>query len=251
MSIEFTKTNVLGTHILLECARFSKFIKRFIHGSTDELYGESAYKDGVMENSILEPTNPYAATKAAAEQLVRAYNKSYKLPTILTRGNNVYGSRQYPEKVIPKFIYYLQHNQPCPIHGDGSQLRNFISVHDTIDAFDVVLHKGIPGEVYNISDNNINEISVLNLAKKLIKIFGYENENNYLSFVDNRIANDLRYNIDSTKLRELGWSPKVKFDDGLRATIKWHLDNPDLNKIWNDINLAVLPHPQFPVVHTI
>jgi len=250
MSIEFTKTNVLGTHVLLECARVSPIFKRFIHISTDEVYGETAYREGVIENSILEPTNPYAASKAAAEQLVRAYCKSFKFPAILTRGNNVYGPRQYPEKVIPKFICRLQRNQPLPIHGDGSALRSFMYITDMIEAFDVILHNGIAGEIYNIGTDF--ELSVLDTAKKLIQLFNLsDKEDELILHVENRPLNDLRYAIDSSKLHDLGWFPTIDFEEGIRRTVEWYNQNKDLSTIWDTVEEALQPHPQFASVHTI
>jgi dTDP-glucose 4,6-dehydratase len=143
-SIQFTKNNVLGTHVLLECAKVNK-IRRFIHVSTDEVYGESSFADGVIENTMLQPTNPYAATKAGAEYLVKSYYKSFQLPTIITRGNNVYGPHQFPEKIIPKFIGLLHRKKPCYIHGTGEHKRSYLYVEDVARAFDIILHCGKPG----------------------------------------------------------------------------------------------------------
>ena len=161
-----TENNVMGTHVLVETAK-SCGIKRFIHVSTDEVYG-SSYDDDPSrrEGDVLEPTNPYAATKAA-ENIVKSYWSSFKLPVIITRGNNVYGPHQYPEKVIPKFIRRLVNGEPCCIHGDGSNSRHYIYVGDVVSAFDTVLHKGVPGETYNIGCHE--EITNLQLAERLVR----------------------------------------------------------------------------------
>jgi dTDP-glucose 4,6-dehydratase len=149
-SFTFTENNVMGTHVLLETAK-THGIRRFIHVSTDEVYG-SSYEDDPrhVESDALEPTNPYAATKAAAENIVKSYYRSFKLPVIITRGNNVYGPHQYPEKLVPKFTRRLLKGLPCCIHGDGSNSRHFIYVEDVAAAFITILHKGIVGETYNI-----------------------------------------------------------------------------------------------------
>lgn len=149
----------MGTHVLLESAKCYGKIKRFIHVSTDEVYGEQKMdQDGCVENSILEPTNPYAATKASAEFIAKSYYRSFQLPIIITRGNNVYGPRQYPEKVIPKFYNQLKRGKPCTIHGDGKNLRNFLYVEDVVEAFDIICHKGKIGEIYNIGGSDATEI---------------------------------------------------------------------------------------------
>ena len=163
-------SNVYGTHVLLEAAKgLGAQLRRFVHVSTDEVYGESTVESGdewFSESSALKPTNPYAATKAAAELMVTAYQTSFKMPCIITRGNNVFGSHQYPEKLIPKFINLLERDQPLCLHGDGSHRRSFIHVEDVARAFDAVLHKGKTGEIYNIGTEF--EISNLEVAKTLL-----------------------------------------------------------------------------------
>lgn len=164
-SFRFTKTNVFGTHVLLEACVRAGGIKRFLHVSTDEVYGEASYANGTSscEKSLLAPTNPYAASKAAAEMLVAAYGQSYGLSYVITRGNNVYGPRQYPEKAIPKFIHLLSRLKPIPIHGDGQALRSYMYVTDAARAFDVLLHHGAVNSVYNIGAQE--ERTVLSVAK--------------------------------------------------------------------------------------
>ncbi|KAJ3031961.1 hypothetical protein HDV00_008085 [Rhizophlyctis rosea] len=221
-SAQFTGTNVMGTHILLEAAKEMK-ITKFIHVSTDEVYGEveSASPD-LPEESILAPTNPYAATKAAAEMLVHAYHKSFGLPTIITRSNNVYGPYQYPEKVIPKFILRLDEGKKCCLHGDGSNTRRYIYGSDVADAIVLVLHKGTIGEIYNIGTET--ELSNLEVAKRLIKTMNLPGDPaDHLEYVPDRPFNDKRYAVDSTKLQQLGWSAKVSFEEGLQRTRLSHI----------------------------
>lgn len=242
LALDFTRTNVYGTHVLLEgCKLFRHQIQRFIHVSTDEVYGESQMhsKDRLDEQSNLNPSNPYAATKVAAEFLIRSYHQSFGIPTIITRGNNVYGPRQYPEKLIPKFIYLLNERRPCPLHGDGSHRRSFLFVDDVCNAFDIILHRGIVGTIYNIgSEQEISNLEVLNL---LIDKFQLSSEREkYVQFVRDRPYNDLRYFIDTKSLHALGWRRAVDFDVGLDLTIKWYLTH---KLHWGDVGEAILaPH---------
>jgi UDP-glucose 4,6-dehydratase len=204
-SLAFTHSNILGTHVLLESAKACSTIKRFVHVSTDEVYGEGENfdTDPMSEEHVLEPTNPYAATKAGAEFLVKSYYRSFKLPVLITRGNNVYGPHQFPEKLIPKFTNQLMKGMKLTLHGDGSNTRNFLYVTDVANAFDVILHKGTPGHVYNIGGDN--ECANVEVAKQLLKIFGLQDkEDEFLTFVPDRNFNDLRYTINSSKLHALG-----------------------------------------------
>eukprot|EP00792_Barthelona_sp_PAP020_P002873 TRINITY_DN1450_c0_g1_i1.p1 TRINITY_DN1450_c0_g1~~TRINITY_DN1450_c0_g1_i1.p1 ORF type:complete len:347 (-),score=94.09 TRINITY_DN1450_c0_g1_i1:78-1097(-) len=223
-SIIFTQTNVLGTHILLECAKEHN-IKRFIHVSTDEVYGEvSMDHDGHLENATLEPTNPYSCSKAAAEFICKAYIRSYHQPVIITRSNNVYGTHQYPEKVIPKFVYRLDKGIPLCIHGDGSNVRSFIHVSDVVAGFDTILHQGDIHEIYNIGLDN--DVSVLEVAELILKEMGlFDKKDELIEFVEDRPFNDLRYAIKSDKLTKLGWAPKKNFSEGLQETVQWYLKN--------------------------
>lgn len=236
-SFQFTENNILGTHTLLEAAKVHG-IKRFVHVSTDEVYGEIEEGEGIEHSTILQPTNPYAATKAGAEFLVLAYHNSFKLPTIITRGNNVYGPHQYPEKLIPKVICLLSQDKPCFIHGDGSNQRNFLYVDDVAAAFDTITHKGVVGNVYNIGTDF--EISNIEVAKTIIKLFGLD-ESKYIQYVENRPFNDCRYKINSDKLKALGWAPKVSWEDGLKRTIEWYKTNKGN---WPNIQQALVPHPR-------
>lgn len=233
-SIEFTKNNVLGTHILLESARVyhekTSQLDKFVHVSTDEVYGEVLDDKARCEKAILDPTNPYAASKAAAEFFVKSYYYSYKLPIIITRGNNVYGKNQYPEKVIPKFICRLLEGKTLTIQGTGSSKRNFIHIDDVVSAFETILVYGKIGEVYNISGTDDSEYTIMELAKILLELFypdtdfdDLSNMDKYIEYVDDRHFNDSRYYISSEKLEALGWAPvKTDFKENLRKLIDWY-----------------------------
>jgi UDP-glucose 4,6-dehydratase len=241
-SFAFTQANIYGTHVLLESAKCCDTIRRFIHVSTDEVYGEGEDFDAkpMGEEHILEPTNPYAATKAGAEFIVKAYHRSFKLPCIITRGNNVYGPHQYPEKLIPKFTNQLLKGMKLTLHGDGSNTRNFLYVGDVARAFDCILHKGKVANIYNIGGNN--EVSNLQVAKDLIKIIGKEDqEDDLITFVPDRKFNDLRYTIHSGKLHELGWTEEMSWEEGLRTTVEWY---NNCTSRYGNIEAALVAHPR-------
>jgi dTDP-glucose 4,6-dehydratase len=216
-SLQYTNDNVKGTHTLLEVVRKYNPEINFYHFSTDEVYGESNHdEDPKHEMSLLCPTNPYAASKAAAEMIVGAYYHSYRLKTIITRCNNVYGPNQYPEKLIPRFIELLQSNKKCTIHGDGLSLRSFIHVDDVCSAMDLILHKGKIGEIYNIGSGPENELTVSDVAKILIeKLKPGDPVDKWIEYVKDRPYNDKRYFITNEKLKKLGWEQKINFIDGL------------------------------------
>jgi UDP-glucose 4,6-dehydratase len=221
-SLDFTYDNILGTHILIEaCRKYVPGLVKFIHVSTDEVYGESmntTEEECKTEKSILCPTNPYAATKAGAELLVQAYAHSYKMPMIITRGNNVYGPNQYPEKVIPCFIEQLKRGEKVTIQGDGSAVRGFLHAEDTAEAFACILEKGQIGEIYNIGTEI--EYSVMDIAKILIKeICGTEDYTDWITYIPDRPFNDQRYYISNEKLKALGWFVKIDFLTGLKALV--------------------------------
>ncbi|CAH8258585.1 unnamed protein product [Arabidopsis lyrata] len=239
-SFEFTKNNIYGTHVLLEACKVTGQIRRFIHVSTDEVYGETD-EDALVGNheaSQLLPTNPYSATKAGAEMLVMAYGRSYGLPVITTRGNNVYGPNQFPEKLIPKFILLAMRGQVLPIHGDGSNVRSYLYCEDVAEAFEVILHKGEVGHVYNIGTKK--ERRVNDVARDICKLFSMDPEAN-IKFVENRPFNDQRYFLDDQKLKKLGWSERTTWEEGLKKTMEWYTQNPEW---WGDVSGALLPHPR-------
>jgi len=221
-SLQYTEDNIKGTHTLLEIVRKSNPSILFIHFSTDEVYGESELNENPKhEMSILCPTNPYAASKAAAEMLVNAYKHSYGLKCIITRCNNVYGPKQYPEKLIPKFIKLLKSGEKCTIHGDGSSLRSFIHTDDVSSAVDIILHKGKINEIYNIGSDLKDERSVLEVTEILVKkIFGEVNTDDYIKYVPDRPFNDKRYFITNDKLKKLGWEPTINFTEGINMLLQ-------------------------------
>tara|TARA_Y100000992_G_scaffold282956_1_gene231873 strand:+ start:1296 stop:3224 length:1929 start_codon:yes stop_codon:yes gene_type:complete len=218
-ALRYTNDNILGTHNLLEASRLYGKLERFIHVSTDEVYGQSINILGEKhktEQSILCPTNPYAATKAGAELIAQSYNHSFNMPIIITRGNNVYGPNQYPEKLIPRFIQQLKNNEKVTIQGKGDTVRAFLHAHDTARAFECILEKGINGEIYNIGCDEGMEYSVMDVAKILIeKIQDTTDYDEWISYVEDRPFNDQRYYISNQKVRDLGWNIQVQFNDGL------------------------------------
>jgi len=219
-SIQFTYDNIVGTHTLLEACKTYGKIKKIIHVSTDEVYGESMNtieENHKTEHSILCPTNPYAATKAGAELLAQSYNHSFKLPIIITRGNNVYGPNQYPEKLIPKFIQLLKENKKVTIQGDGSNVRAFLHANDTANAFETILDKGVIGEIYNIGCDDGMEYSVMDIAKLVIQfIKPADDYHNWIDYVEDRPFNDKRYYISNQKLKDLGWTIQENFMESLQ-----------------------------------
>jgi dTDP-glucose 4,6-dehydratase len=217
-SLQYTQDNVLGTHTLLECCRKYCKISKFIHISTDEVYGESMLSDEEKknENSILCPTNPYAATKAAAELIAKSYYYSFKMPIIITRGNNVYGPNQYPEKLIPRFIELLKNGNPVTIQGDGTNVRAFLHVNDVCTAIEIILEKGVIGEIYNIGSDDQYEYSVKEIAEKLITYIQKTSDfDKWITYVEDRPFNDKRYYIDNEKLKSMGWKIEKDFEKGL------------------------------------
>jgi UDP-glucose 4,6-dehydratase len=242
-SLQFTQDNIVGTHTLLEACRLYGKIDRFIHVSTDEVYGESMLEEDEAhktEHSVLCPSNPYAATKAGAELIAQAYYHSYKMPIIITRGNNVYGPNQYPEKLIPKFIKLLNEDKKVTIQGDGSCVRAFLHAEDTARAFEIILEKGVIGEIYNIGCDEGMEYSVLEVANILINMIKGKKSNNddLIEFIIDRPFNDKRYYISNQKLKKLGWDIKIEFMDGLKNLVfnKNNLvfDKNNLKKIYFD-----------------
>lgn len=222
-SLKFTNDNVLGTHTLLEeCRKYGK-IQKFVHVSTDEVYGESMLnvdEQHKTEHSVLCPTNPYAATKAAAELIAQSYNHSFNMPVVVTRGNNVYGPNQYPEKLIPLFIKLLKEGKKVTIQGDGSTVRAFLHVDDTVSAFECILEKGVVGEIYNIGCDEGMEYSVLEVAKILIRLIKHsDNYDEFIEYIEDRPFNDKRYYISNKKIKDLGWEIKVGFMDGIERLV--------------------------------
>lgn len=240
-SLAFTMNNTYGTHVMLEAARMCGTIKRFVNVSTDEVYGETSLgKDqGLSEQSHLDPTNPYSAAKAGAEMLCKAYMTSYKMPIIITRGNNVYGPHQFPEKLVPKFTLLASRGRDLPIHGDGMSVRSYLYVEDVAEAFDLVLHKGTTGEVYNIGTEK--ERTVTDVAEAIAKIFGMDMSK--IVHVKDRAFNDRRYYIGCDKLQALGWHERTSWEEGLKKTVDWYLATKCDDYWKGDIDQALQPHP--------
>ena len=224
LSLQYTHDNILGTHILLEMCRQWNKLKLFIHISTDEVYGESMLDTNIQhceEESVLCPTNPYAATKAGAELIAMSYYHSFKMPIIITRGNNVYGINQYPEKLIPKFIELLYKDIKVPIQGEGDSIRNFLYIDDVVNAFDIILNKGKIGEIYNIGGENEHEYSVLDIAKLLIKLIkNTDDYENWIEYIIDRPFNDKRYYLTNSKLRNLGWNITWTVQNGIKYILE-------------------------------
>ena len=220
--MQFTTDNVIGTHTLFDCCKRYGNITKFIHVSTDEVYGETL-NGKCDENAILNPSNPYSASKACAEMIANAYKISFKLPIVIVRSNNIYGRHQYPEKLIPKFILNLLNDKKCPIHGQGLTYRNYLHVDDIVTAFETIFLQGEVNEIYNISSTS--EHSVLDIYKMLVeKLKPGCDWDEWCEFVKDRDFNDTRYNIDSTKLEQLGWEQKISFEKGLDDTIDWYIN---------------------------
>ena len=219
----FIDTNVKGTLTLLQAAKEFK-IDRYLQVSTDEVYGTLG-KDGYFyETTPLSPNSPYSASKASADLLVKAYFETYKTPILITRCSNNYGPYQYPEKLIPFFISKLLKNEKVPVYGDGLNVRDWLYVYDHCEAIDTVLHKGQIGEVYNIGGHN--EKTNLEITNLILSAMGKDESS--IEYVQDRLGHDRRYAIDNNKIKsELGWEPKVKFEDGIKLTIDWYLNNQD------------------------
>jgi len=232
----FLETNILGTYSILEAIR--KHDKQFIHVSTDEIYGDALGQDSFDENSQINPSNPYAATKAAADHLVSSYYKTYGINCITTRCTNNFGSNQFPEKLIPKTIIRLQKNLKVPLYGDGSQIRSWIYVYDHVQAIESLISKGKPGHVYNITA--YEEITNKTIVEKILDILGKSHE--MIEYVGDRPGHDKRYSINCSKIeKEVGWMPKYEFDDALKQTVDWYLQNQSW---WEPLVDENTLHPQ-------
>lgn len=215
----FIKTNVAGTHTLLEAARING-VEKFIHISTDEVYGSSA-SGFFKESDALNPRNPYSATKAAAEHLVLSYANTYGINAAVTRSSNNYGPYQNPEKLIPKMITNALKNKPLPVYGKGSNVRDWLFVEDNCSAILKVIQRGKSGEVYNIGGGN--EKRNIDVVKTILKIL--RKPETLIQFVPDRPGHDFRYALDITKIKKLEWKPRHRFDEGIRKTIEWYINN--------------------------
>lgn len=234
--LEFVKTNVLGTVVLLNAARRhwqgNAAQHRFYHVSTDEVYGSLGETGFFYEDTRYDPHSPYSASKASSDHFVRAYHDTYGLNTVISNCSNNYGPNHFPEKLIPLAIHNIQHNKPVPIYGKGENIRDWLYVIDHARAIDVVFHKGKTGDTYNIGGHN--EWKNIDLIHLLCKIMDEKlgratgTSAQLITFVKDRAGHDMRYAIDASKIdRELGWKPSVTFEEGLAKTVDWYLNNQE------------------------
>ncbi len=224
----FIETNVVGTQVLLDAAKKNK-LEKFIQISTDEVYGALGPSGSFNEKCSLKPNNPYSASKASADMLVRSYYKTFNLPAIITRSSNNYGPYQNFEKLIPLLIRRALKNRELPIYGDGQQVRDWLYVEDHCKAIDKVLHAGQIGEIYNIGANN--EKTNIYIAKKILDYL--DKPSSLIKYVKDRPGHDKRYALNASKIKqELGWTASYSFEAGLKRTITWYLNN----KQWCSIN---------------
>ena len=232
----FAQTNVMGTLSLLQAAKghwnanFTN--KLFYHVSTDEVYGSLGEEGFFTENTKYDPHSPYSASKASSDHFVRAFHDTYGLPTVISNCSNNYGSYQFPEKLIPLFINNIVHNKPLPVYGKGENIRDWLFVDDHARAIDVIFHNGKLGDTYNIG--GFNEWKNIDLIKVMIKtvdqLLGREEgtSEKLITYVKDRAGHDLRYAIDSKKLKdELGWEPSLQFEEGIEKTVQWYLNNKE------------------------
>lgn len=216
---DFVRTDVLGVFTLLEEAR-RRDIGKFVQISTDEVYG-STVSGSFSEKDILDPSSPYSASKAGGELLARSYVRTYGLDVVVTRSSNNYGPFQYPEKLIPVLVIKALRNQPLPIYGKGTNVRDWLHVEDNCRAIDLVLQKGTPGDIINIGSSN--EVANIDVAKMILGHMG--KPESLISYVDDRPGHDFRYSLRWDRMREMGWAPSVEFEDGLKQTVDWYVAN--------------------------
>ena len=217
---EFITTDVFGTFVLLEAAREAQALRRFIQISTDEVYG-SVPTGSSRESDELKPRNPYSASKAGADRLAYSYWATYQVPVVITRASNNYGPYQFPEKVIPLFVTNAIDDIQVPLYGDGLNERDWLHVEDHCRAVDLLIDAGENGEVYNIGGGN--DVRNLDLTHRILQLAG--KDESLIRYVADRPGHDRRYSLDTTKLRGLGWTPRIEFDSGLAATVEWYRQN--------------------------
>jgi len=229
----FFESNTLGTFSLLEAAK--NCAVRFLQVSTDEVYGDIT-KGSFREEDRLRPSNPYSASKAAADEFVFAYHRTYGLDALITRSTNNFGPYQFPEKLVPKTILRASMGLKIPIYGSGKNVRDWIYVLDHCEALRIVLEKGKSGEIYNISSHN--EYENIEVVRKILELMG--KDDSLIEFVEDRPGHDIRYSLDSSKLNNLGWRPKYDFEKALEQTVKWYLEN---KWWWKPIVTEEVLHP--------
>ena len=217
---DFITTDVFGTFVLLEAARETPNLRRFVQISTDEVYGSVA-EGSSRETDELRPRNPYSASKAGADRLAYSYWATYQVPVIVTRASNNYGPNQFPEKIIPLFITNLIDDIPVPLYGDGQNVRDWLHVDDHCRAVDLLIDQGAPGEVYNIGGGN--HVKNVDLTHRILALVG--KPDSLIKPVADRPGHDRRYSLDTAKLQSLGWRPRESFEEGLAKTVAWYRDN--------------------------
>jgi len=217
---DFITTDVFGTFVLLEAARETPNLRRFVQISTDEVYG-SVPEGSSKETDELRPRNPYSASKAGADRLAYSYWATYQVPVIVTRASNNYGPNQFPEKIIPLFITNLIDDIPVPLYGDGQNVRDWLHVDDHCRAVDLLIDQGAPGEVYNIGGGN--HVKNVDLTHRILALVG--KPDSLIKPVADRPGHDRRYSLDTAKLQSLGWRPRESFEEGLAKTVTWYRDN--------------------------
>jgi len=216
----FIETNILGTYSLLEATK--KYDNLFIHVSTDEVYGDAENEDSFTEKSLINPSNPYSATKAAADHLVSTYHRTYGIKCITTRCTNNFGPHQFPEKLIPKTIIRAKKDLKIPLYGNGEQIRSWIYVYDHVQAIENLISNGISGRVYNITA--WNEIKNKTIVENILELLNKSND--LIEYVDDRPGHDKRYSIDASKIqKEINWKPKYEFKESLKDTVEWYDEN--------------------------
>jgi dTDP-glucose 4,6-dehydratase len=233
----FIMTDVYGTFVLLEAARRAEGLKLFVQISTDEVYG-SVESGSSTESDPLMPRNPYSASKAGADRLAYSYWATYGVPVIVTRASNNYGPYQFPEKVIPLFVTHALEGIPLPLYGDGMNVRDWLHVDDHCRAVDLLLAQGVPGETYNVGGGN--EVPNIQLTRRILGLLG--KPETLIRRVTDRPGHDRRYSLDCGKLRGLGWSPEVPFEEGLRATVDWYRANEGWWRPLKESNPAFREH---------
>lgn len=218
-SLPFSQTNVLGTHTLMEACRMHG-VPKIIHFSTDEVYGEIKVGEA-SETHMLKPTNPYSASKAAAEMIIQGYLQSFKLPVVIIRANNIYGIRQFPEKIIPKFLLLMMQGEKLTLHGNGKNSRHFVAAQDIARAVTLLIDKGVIGEIYNIGSEQ--EYENIQVAHQICALFNVSPEQ-YITYIDDRPFNDARYAVNWDRIKSLGWSTKNQVMDDLPKMAQWYME---------------------------
>lgn len=218
----FLRTDIFGVYTLLNAARDQKNLKKFIQISTDEVYGQ-ILKGSFVENSVLNPRNPYSASKLGGERLAYSFFETYGLPVVITRASNTYGPMAYPEKIIPLFVTNLMDKKKVPVFGEGKQIRDWLYVEDHCRAIALLLKKGVNGQVYNIGGGQ--EYANIDLTRRILMSLGLDRS--YIEFVQDRPGHDYRYSLDCSKLKSLGWRPVLTLEQGLKRTIEWYQNNED------------------------